>query len=154
MSWVATAAIAGLGSAAYSSSALNEAGKDAMMNADLSATSALADRDMQIAEAKMQMANLQNEYFSAQASNIAMFSATRDVGTDRSVNAMLAKNEKVVAKDIETIGIMGRAKAAKTGAEAAIITSEGRATKRAYQAKAVGTLLAGIADYSSTRAIS
>jgi hypothetical protein len=148
--WMAAMAITGLVSAGVAAEGQRKAGIAADENAKLNSRAQMADRDMQIAEAKSQMAQLQEEYLSARNSNIAQFSPTRD-SSDQSVSAFLRSNEKKVVADIAAAGTMGRAKANRMESAAAITRSEGRATKQAYNYKAASTLISGISNYAATR---
>ena len=95
---------------------------------------------MQKAEAKQRAVARIEEWQSATATNIAQFSMTRDISSDRSVQAFLEKQKETVAKDVSRIGRQSQIQSMQSRQQAA---QERRAGREAF----IGSLFSAAGTY-------
>ena len=121
--------------------------------ADLNAFQIKTDKVLNKAQALQVSRARQDEYDLATAANIgAFYAAGRDVGSDRSVQAFLERQEEIVGQDLGRIARQENTQAMK--AELASM-AEKRRGRNAYTASlfnAAGTMAQGIYEYSTTTA--
>jgi|TARA_R110000796_G_scaffold38222_3_gene96345 hypothetical protein len=103
--------------------------------------------------ALQQAAERRREFDMATEANVSMFYASgRDVGSDRSIEAFLAKQKEIAATDLGRIASQSRAEASARTREAMALRRGGRNARRASMLQAAGTMAQGIQDYSETAA--
>lgn len=95
---------------------------------------------MQKAEAKQRAVARIEEWQSATATNIAQFNMTRDISSDRSVQAFLEKQKKTVAKDVSRIGRQSQLQSMQSRQQAA---QERRSGREAF----IGSLFSAAGTY-------
>jgi hypothetical protein len=92
-----------------------------------------------------------DEYNQATAANIAAFSVTRDIGSDRSVQAFLERQKEIVAQDLGRMDTQASFESAKYKAAAATEIRRGKNIQRASLYSAIGTLASGAYQYDQVR---
>ena len=103
--------------------------------------------------ALQQAASRRYEYDLATEANVAMFYASgRDVGSDRSVEAFLAKQKEIASTDLSRIDEQRRTEASARTREAMALRRGGRNARRASLYQAAGTMARGISDSQKTAA--
>lgn len=103
--------------------------------------------------ALQQAASRRYEYDLATEANVAMFYASgRDVGSDRSVEAFLAKQKEIASTDLSRIDEQRRTEASARTREAMALRRGGRNARRASLYQAAGTMVRGISDSQKTAA--
>ena len=91
------------------------------------------------------------EYNQATAANIAAFSVTRDIGSDRSVQAFLERQKEIVAQDLGRMDTQAAFETAKYEAAAATEIRRGKNVQRASLFSAIGTLGEGAYRYDQVK---
>lgn len=101
----------------------------------------------------IQMANArQEEYASATFSNEAAFAAMgRDIGSDTSYRAFLAKQKSTVGSDLRNVQNQSKIQSIKASAEAGAVRTAGRDARRAGKVSAVTTLLSTAYKYQQAK---
>ena len=140
----------GAGISAYASIQAGKAKEDA---ARMDAFNTETEREQGEVLALQQAAQRRYEFDQATQANIAMFYASgRDVGSDRSVEAFLAKQKEIAATDLSRLAEQRRMEASARTREAMALRRSGRNAKRASLLQAAGTMARGISDYQKTAA--
>lgn len=109
-------------------------------NLETQAISQRAQDEMQKAEAKQRATARVEEWQAATSTNIAQFSMTRDIGSDRSVQAFLEKQKETVGKDISRLGRQSQMQSMQAKGQAA---AERRAGRDAF----IGSLFSAAGTY-------
>jgi len=140
----------GAGISAYASIQAGKAKEDA---ARMDAFNTETEREQGEVLALQQAANRRREFDMATEANIAMFYASgRDVGSDRSIEAFLAKQKEIANTDLSRLAQQRRTEASARTREAMALRRGGRNAKRASLLQAAGTMAYGIADAQDTAA--
>ena len=140
----------GAGISAYASIQAGKAKEDA---ARMDAFNTETEREQGEVLALQQAANRRYEYDLATEANVAMFYASgRDVGSDRSVEAFLAKQKEIASTDLSRIDFQRQAESSARTREAMALRRGGRNARRASLYQAAGTMAYGIADAQKTAA--
>jgi hypothetical protein len=140
----------GAGISAYASIQAGKAKEDA---ARMDAFNTETEREQGEVLALQQAANRRREFDMATEANIAMFYASgRDVGSDRSIEAFLAKQKEIANTDLSRLAQQRRTEASARTREAMALRRGGRNAKRASLLQAAGTMAYGIADAQNTAA--
>ncbi len=129
-----------------------EAGKAREDAARMEAFNAITEREQGEVLALQQAANRRYQYDLATEANVAMFYASgRDVGSDRSVEAFLAKQKEIAATDLSRIDYQRQAEASAKTREAMALRRSGKNARRASLYQAAGTVASGLHDFSKTQ---
>lgn len=140
----------GAGISAYASIQAGKAKEDA---ARMAAFNTETEREQGEVLALQQAANRRYEFDLATEANVAMFYASgRDVGSDRSVEAFLAKQKEIANTDLSRIDQQRRTEASARTREAMALRRGGRNARRASLYQAAGTMARGISDSQKTAA--
>jgi len=140
----------GAGISAYASIQAGKAKEDA---ARMDAFNTETEREQGEVLALQQAANRRYEFDQATEANVAMFYASgRDVGSDRSVEAFLAKQKEIASTDLSRIDFQRQAESSARTREAMALRRGGRNARRASLYQAAGTMAYGIADAQDTAA--
>ena len=140
----------GAGISAYASIQAGKAKEDA---ARMDAFNTKTEREQGEVLALQQAASRRYEYDLATEANVAMFYASgRDVGSDRSVEAFLAKQKEIAATDLSRLAEQRRMEASARTREAMALRRGGRNARRASLLQAAGTMARGISDAQKTAA--
>ena len=140
----------GAGISAYASIQAGKAKEDA---ARMDAFNTETEREQGEVLALQQAAQRRYEFDQATQANIAMFYASgRDVGSDRSVEAFLAKQKEIAATDLSRLAEQRRMEASARTREAMALRRGGRNARRASLLQAAGTMARGISDAQKTAA--
>lgn len=146
MSWQ----LIGAGISAMASLQAGAARQDA---ARMDAFNTETEREQGEVLALQQAASRRYEYDLATEANVAMFYASgRDVGSDRSVEAFLAKQKEIASTDLSRIDEQRRRDSSARTREAMALRRSGRNAKRASLYQAAGTMVRGISDSQKTAA--
>jgi len=138
----------GAGISAYASIQAGKAKEDA---ARMDAFNTETEREQGEVLALQQAAQRRYEFDQATQANIAMFYASgRDVGSDRSVEAFLAKQKEIAATDLSRLAEQRRMEASARTREAMALRRGGRNARRASLLQAAGTMARGISDAQKT----
>ena len=127
-------------------------GIGAKQEAELNAFNIETDRLLNRVSAMQQASARMEEYESATASNIAAFSAMgRDIGSDRSVEAFLNRQQEIATRDVERIArqsafqdlqsnmqALAERKRGQNALYSSLFSAAGQAGQGVYQYKAVG----------------
>jgi len=144
MSWQ----LIGAGISAMASLQAGAARQDA---ARMDAFNTETEREQGEVLALQQAAQRRYEYDLATEANVAMFYASgRDVGSDRSVEAFLAKQKEIAATDLSRIDYQRQTESSARTREAMALRRGGRNARRASLYQAAGTMAQGISDYKKT----
>lgn len=140
----------GAGISAYASIQAGKAKEDA---ARMDAFNTETEREQGEVLALQQAANRRYEFDQATEANVAMFYASgRDVGSDRSVEAFLAKQKKIASTDLSRLAQQRSMEANARTREAMALRRGGKNARRASLLQAAGTMAYGIADAQDTAA--
>jgi len=119
--------------------------------AQMDAFNTQTEREQGEVLALQQAATRRYEYDLATEANVAMFYASgRDVGSDRSVEAFLAKQKEIAATDLSRIDYQRQTESSARTREAMALRRKGRNARRASLYQAAGTMAQGISDYQKT----
>lgn len=111
-----------------------------MQAGELNAYNVESQDMMQKAEAKQRAIARIEEWQAATSTNIAQFSMTRDISSDRSVQAFLEKQKETVGKDISRLGRQSQMQSMQAKGQAA---AERRAGRDAF----IGSLFSAAGTY-------
>jgi len=140
----------GAGISAYASIQAGKAKEDA---ARMDAFNTETEREQGEVLALQQAANRRYEFDQATEANVAMFYASgRDVGSDRSVEAFLAKQKEIASTDLSRLAQQRSMEANARTREAMALRRGGKNARRASLLQAAGTMAYGIADAQDTAA--
>ena len=140
----------GAGISAYASIQAGKAKEDA---ARMDAFNTETEREQGEVLALQQAANRRYEYDLATEANVAMFYASgRDVGSDKSVEAFLAKQKEIASVDLSRLDFQRQAESSARTREAMALRRSGANARRASLLQAAGTMARGISDYQKTAA--
>ena len=140
----------GAGISAYASIQAGKAKEDA---ARMDAFNTETEREQGEVLALQQAANRRYEYDLATEANVSMFYASgRDVGSDRSVEAFLAKQKEIASTDLSRLAQQRSMEANARTREAMALRRGGKNARRASLLQAAGTMAYGIADAQDTAA--
>ena len=140
----------GAGISAYASIQAGKAKEDA---ARMDAFNTETEREQGEVLALQQAANRRYEYDLATEANVAMFYASgRDVGSDKSVEAFLAKQKEIASVDLSRIDFQRQTESSARTREAMALRRGGANARRASLFQAAGTMARGIQDYQKTAA--
>ena len=132
----------GAGISAYASIQAGKAKEDA---ARMDAFNTETEREQGEVLALQQAANRRYEFDQATEANVAMFYASgRDVGSDRSVEAFLAKQKEIASTDLSRLAQQRSIEANARTREAMALRRGGKNARRASMLKAAGTVAYGI----------
>ena len=138
------------GISAFSQIAAGQAAKE---SADLNAFNIKTDKALNETQAMQQARARKEEYDLATSANIASFYASgRDVGSDKSVQAFLERQQELVGDDL---GRIARQKSMNSMRSEMQAMAEKRRGRNAYTSSlfnAAGTMAQGIYDYGKTSA--
>ena len=136
-----------------SAKASMEAGKAKEDAARMDAFNTETEREQGEVLALQQAANRRYEFDQATEANVAMFYASgRDVGSDRSVEAFLAKQKEIASTDLSRLAQQRSMEANARTREAMALRRGGKNARRASLLQAAGTMAYGIADAQDTAA--
>lgn len=140
----------GAGISAYASIQAGKAKEDA---ARMDAFNTETEREQGEVLALQQAAQRRYEFDQATQANIATFYASgRDVGSDRSVEAFLAKQKEIANTDLSRLAEQRRMEASARTREAMALRRGGKNARRASLLQAAGTMARGISDAQKTAA--
>ncbi len=140
----------GAGISAYASIQAGKAKEDA---ARMDAFNTETEREQGEVLALQQAANRRYEFDQATEANVAMFYASgRDVGSDRSVEAFLAKQKEIASTDLSRLAQQRSMEANARTREAMALRRGGKNARRASLLQAAGTMAYGIADAQDSAA--
>ena len=140
----------GAGISAYASIQAGKAKEDA---ARMDAFNTETEREQGEVLALQQAANRRYEFDQATEANVDMFYASgRDVGSDRSVEAFLAKQKEIASTDLSRLAQQRSMEANARTREAMALRRGGKNARRASLLQAAGTMAYGIADAQDTAA--
>ena len=140
----------GAGISAYASIQAGKAKEDA---ARMDAFNTETERDHGEVLALQQAANRRYEFDQATEANVAMFYASgRDVGSDRSVEAFLAKQKEIASTDLSRLAQQRSMEANARTREAMALRRGGKNARRASLLQAAGTMAYGIANAQDSAA--
>lgn len=111
-----------------------------MQAGELNAYNVESQDMMQKAEAKQRAVARIEEWQAATSTNVAQFSMTRDISSDRSVQAFLEKQKETVGKDISRLGRQSQMQSMQAKGQAA---AERRAGRDAF----IGSLFSAAGTY-------
>ena len=130
-----------------------QAGKAREDAARMDAFNTETEREQGEVFALQQSASRRAEYDLATEANVAMFYASgRDVGSDRSVEAFLAKQKEIVATDLSRMDFQKQAESSARTREAMTLRRSGKNARRASLFQAAGTVAYGLHDFTKTAA--
>lgn len=129
------------------------AGRAQQQASQLNAFNIKTDKKLNKVQALQQARARQEEYDLATSANIAAFAAAgRDVGSDKSVQAFLERQEELVGEDIGRIARQESIQGMKSEMAAMAEKRRGRNAYVSSLFSAVGTIGQGIYQYDTTRA--
>lgn len=129
------------------------AGQAAKEAADLNAFNIKTDKVLNEAQAMQQARARKEEYDLATSANIAAFyAAGRDVGSDKSVQAFLERQQELVGDDLGRIARQKNMNAMKAEMQAMAEKRRGRNAYTSSLFNAAGTMAQGVYQYQTTRA--
>lgn len=140
-------AIAQLGMSVVSGIGQIQAGRAQRRAAELTAFRTQTEGELNKAMARQRANARREEYDQATAANIAAFSVTRDIGSDRSVEAFLRKQKEVVAEDLGRMDTQAAFETAKYEAAAATEIRRGKNIQRASLISGFSTIAQGAYRY-------
>ena len=140
-----------LGSSAVSAVGQIQAGRAQARASQLTAFRTETEGELNKAMARQRANARRDEYNQATAANIAAFSVTRDIGSDRSVQAFLERQKEIVAQDLGRMDTQASFESAKYKAAAATEIRRGKNIQRASLYSAIGTLASGAYQYDQVR---
>ena len=144
-------AIAQLGMSVVSGICQIQAGRAQRRAAELTAFRTQTEGELNKAMARQRAEARREEYNQATAANIAAFSVTRDIGSDRSVQAFLERQKEVVAQDLGRMDTQAAFESAKYQAAAATEIRRGKNIQRASLISGLSTMAQGAYRYDQTR---
>lgn len=144
-------AIAQLGMSVVSGIGQIQAGRAQRRAAELTAFRTQTEGELNKAMARQRAEARREEYNQATAANIAAFSVTRDIGSDRSVQAFLERQKEVVAQDLGRMDTQAAFESAKYQAAAATEIRRGKNIQRASLISGLSTMAQGAYRYDQTR---
>lgn len=140
-----------LGGSVLSAMGQIQAGKAQRRSAELTAFRTRTEGELNKAMARQRAEARREEYNQATAANIAAFSVTRDIGSDRSVQAFLERQKEIVAQDLGRMDTQAAFETAKYEAAAATEIRRGKNVQRASLFSAIGTLGEGAYRYDQVK---
>ena len=140
-----------LGGSVLSAMGQIQAGKAQRRAAELTAFRTRTEGELNKAMARQRAEARREEYNQATAANIAAFSVTRDIGSDRSVQAFLERQKEIVAQDLGRMDTQAAFETAKYEAAAATEIRRGKNVQRASLFSAIGTLGEGAYRYDQVK---
>lgn len=140
-----------IGSKAVGAAGQLAAGKAQQAASELTAFRTETEAEFNKAAAMQQARARREEYDLAMSSNIAMFAASRDVGTDRSIRAFMERQREIIGQDLGRIDVQAQMESQRMQAAAATERRRGRNIQRASLFSAVGTLGEGLMQYNEVR---
>lgn len=140
-----------LGGSVLSAMGQIQAGKAQRRSAELTAFRTKTEGELNKAMARQRAEARREEYNQATAANIAAFSVTRDIGSDRSVQAFLERQKEIVAQDLGRMDTQAAFETAKYEAAAATEIRRGKNVQRASLFSAIGTLGEGAYRYDQVK---
>ena len=121
------------------------AGQAAKKASDLNAFQIETDKELNKVQALQRSRSRREEYIMARSANIAAFSAAgRDIASDRSVEAFLKRQQKIVADDTSRIDQQVQFENVKVDMAASAERRRGKNALSAAMFSAVGTVSEGI----------
>ena len=140
-----------LGGSVLSAMGQIQAGRAQRRSAELTAFRTRTEGELNKAMARQRAEARREEYNQATAANIAAFSVTRDIGSDRSVQAFLERQKEIVAQDLGRMDTQAAFETAKYEAAAATEIRRGKNVQRASLFSAIGTLGEGAYRYDQVK---
>lgn len=141
------------GSAGLSAIGQIAAGRAQQQASQLNAFNIKTDKKLNKVQALQQARARQEEYDLATSANIAAFAAAgRDVGSDKSVQAFLERQEELVGEDIGRIARQESIQGMKSEMAAMAERRRGRNAYASSLFSAAGTIGQGIYQYDTIRA--
>jgi len=129
------------------------AGQAQQQASQLNAFNIKTDKQLNKVQALQQARARQEEYDLATSANVAAFAAAgRDVGSDKSVQAFLERQEELVGEDIGRIARQENIQGMKSEMAAMAEKRRGRNAYVSSLFSAAGTIGQGIYQYDTTRA--